>query len=455
MTRSESTGSRWWREMRITAALAAPIIGGQLAQMAMNMVDTWLAGRHGTLTQAAVAAGSAVWTVAILACVGILMAIPPTVSQLDGAKRRDEIGEVFRQALWLALAIGLALGAFMQASPWLLGSFGVDAAVIPPTADFLSKAGLGAPALALFFCCRYLCEGVAWTTPTLLIGLLGPLLLLPLGAWLMAGQGPLPVEGAGGLGAALAIVLWIQALAFLACIGLARRVAGLRLLARGSWPRWTPIRALLALGLPMGFSIFMEGGLFVITALLIGRLGDAALAAHQIAILIASACFMVPLGIAMAMTVRIGNAVGAGDPVAMRWAAYGGYGLGLASQTLGALMLWFGAGWLAALFSRDPAVVSLAAGLMLYAAVFQYPDGLQAMSAGALRGLKDTLVPAAITGFAYWGVGLPVGVWLGFVAGQGVAGLWTGLIAGLVCAAGLLTWRYWRLLGRRERLAAA
>jgi MATE family multidrug resistance protein len=189
----------------------------------------------------------------------------------------------------------------------------------------------------------------------------------------------------------------------------------------------------------------MEGSLFVATALLIGTLGMVQIASHQLAILFASLFFMVPLGVAMATTVRVGHAVGAGDPSAVRWSAAAGYSLAMLAQTLSAIVLVFGGVYLAALFTQDPAVIALAALLMGYAAVFQYPDGLQAMSAGALRGLKDTRVPMFITVFAYWGLGLPLGYWLGLVKGQGAPGLWTGLILGLSVAACLLGWRFWRL----------
>jgi MATE family multidrug resistance protein len=192
----------------------------------------------------------------------------------------------------------------------------------------------------------------------------------------------------------------------------------------------------------------MEGSLFVATALIIGTLGTTQMAAHQIAILAASLFFMVPLGVAMATTVRVGHAVGAGDASGVRWAAAAGYSLAMLAQTASAIVLVLGGAALAALISPDPAVIALAALLMVYAAIFQYPDGFQALSAGALRGLKDTRMPMFITVLAYWGLGLPLGYWLGIVRGQGAPGLWTGLILGLSVAATLLGWRFWRLARR-------
>lgn len=444
MSHSETRAARLWREMRVSFALALPLVLGQASSMAMNIVDTVLAGRHGPVTLAAVGVGSAVWSVVILVSIGVLMAVPPTVAQLNGAGRRAEIGPVFRQALWLALALGLGLFFVVRAGALALEPMGITAEARPEAVAFLRAISWGAPALAVYFCLRNLSEGIAWTRPTMVFGIAGLVLLAPLGYALMFGLG----LGAAGLGYAVAVTLHVQAAALFAYLWHSPRFADLGLFARFDPPRWLPIRALLALGLPMGVSVFMEGSLFVATALLIGKLGTTQIAAHQIAILVASLCFMVPLGVAMATTVRVGHAAGAGDPSAVRWSAAAGYGLAVIAQTLSALVLVFAAGTLAALFTQDPGVIALATLLMAYAAVFQYPDGLQALSAGALRGLKDTRVPMFITVLAYWGLGLPLGYWMGLGLGQGAPGLWTGLILGLSAAAGLLAWRFWRLARR-------
>jgi MATE family multidrug resistance protein len=444
MSHSETRTARLLREMRVSFVLALPLVLGQASSMAMNIVDTVLAGRHGPVTLAAVGVGSAVWSVVILVSIGVLMAVPPTVAQLNGAGRRAEIGAVFRQALWLALALGLGLFFVVRGGALALAPMGITAEARPEAVAFLRAISWGAPALALYFCLRNLSEGIAWTKPTMVFGIAGLVLLAPLGYALMFGLG----LGAAGLGYAVAITLYCQTVALWIYLWRSPRFADLGLFTRFDPPRWAPIRALLALGLPMGVSVFMEGSLFVATALLIGQLGTTQIAAHQIAILVASLAFMVPLGVAMATTVRVGHAVGAGDPSAVRWSAAAGYGLAMIAQTLSALVLVTSAGWLASLFTTDPAVIALATLLMAYAAVFQYPDGLQAMSAGALRGLKDTRVPMFITVLAYWGLGLPLGYWLGVAGGQGAPGLWTGLILGLSVAATLLGWRFWRLARR-------
>jgi MATE family multidrug resistance protein len=445
MTHAPSRLARLRREMRASAVLAAPLVLGQLASMAMSIVDTVLAGWHGPVTLAAVGVGSAMWSVAILVSIGVLMAVPPSVAQLNGAGRRAEIGPLFRQSLWLALALGVGLFAVVRSGPLALAAIGVSPETRPAATAFLHAIAWGAPALALQLALRNLSEGIGWTRPTMLFGLGGLAVLVPLGWWLMFSRD----MGAAGLGYATAIVLWLQALGFYLYLRFDAHYVDLGLFARFDGPHWAPIRSLLALGLPMGVSVFMEGSLFVVTALLIAGLGTVPIAAHQIAVLFASLTFMVPFGVAMATTVRVGHAVGAGDRSAVRWAGAAGYALaGIAQVAAAVLMLTAGAviaGWV----TDDAAIAAMAVTLLGFAAVFQLPDGVQAVSNGALRGLKDTRVPMAITVLAYWGLGLPLGAWLGLSRGLGAPGLWTGLIFGLSVAATLLAWRFWRLARRR------
>jgi len=448
MTHSASNWQRLFQEARVSFKLALPIALGQLASMAMSVVDTLLAGRHGATTLAAVAVGSAIWSLALLICVGIMMAIPPTVAQLDGAGRRGEVGPVWRQALWLASIVGLLLLAFMRWSPQLLLWMHIAPEVQTPAAEFLQAISWGAPGLALFFATRYLSEGLSWSKPTLVFGVAALVLLLPVGYALLFGFGPIPALGAAGLGYATAVVMWLQFLTFAGYLHYSRHFADLGLLSRFEWPDWRVIGQLLVLGVPMGIAILMEGGLFVATALLIGQLGVVAVAAHQIALNVASASFMIPLGVALATTVRVGNAVGAGDVSGIRWAMKAGLLLVLITQTFSALLLIFGGNLISHRYTDDAAIASLAATLMVYAAIFQFPDGIQALSGGALRGLKDTKIPAVITIFAYWAVGLSAGLVLAKVFGLGAQGYWLGLTAGLSVAAVLLFLRFQRSVAK-------
>jgi MATE family multidrug resistance protein len=438
--------SRLAHELKEMLRLALPLVTGQLSAIGMNVIDAMLAGHLDAHTLGAVAVGTSVWSLALVAAIGVMLALPPSVAQLNGAGRAAEIGSLFRQALWLALVLGVLLWFGVRfGGPKLVAAIGVDAALVPDVSRFLHAIAYGAPALALFFTLRGLSEGFGLTRPTMYFSLLGLALLGPIGYVLMYGRFGMPSLGALGSGIATAVVLWIEALAFLAYLATRHHYRSLALFSRFETPKPAAIGELLRIGVPMGVSLFMEASLFVAVALAIGTLGTDVVASHQIALNVASVTFMVPLGIAMATTVRVGHAVGRGDAEGVRGAGLAGLALTLVTQGVSAILMLTVPRQIAALYTADAAVIGLAAQLLVLAGLFQFSDGLQVSASGALRGLKDTRVPMLITTFAYWGVGMTVGWWLAFRAGLGARGMWMGLIAGLSMAAVLLTTRFWRL----------
>src|SRR6478672_12111320 len=273
------------RELRATAVLAAPLVLGHLSTGLIGFVDSAIAGHHRTDTLASVAVGTALF--------------------------------------WLPMMVPM----------------GIAPEIRPGAAAFLHGIRWGVPALTLYFTMRYLSDRLHWTLPSMVLGFGGLLVLVPLGYALTFGLGGLPALGAGGLGIASATMMWAQTLTFVLYLARARRFADLGLFARFDPPHAAPMRDLLATGLPIGVTVAMEGSLFIVTALLIGRLGTVPVAAHQIAINVASLCFMVPLGLAEATTVRVGHALGRGDGAAVRRAAFAGGVLVLCTQTLSALVL--------------------------------------------------------------------------------------------------------------------
>ena len=433
------------RELTETLVLALPLIVSQLSAVGMNAIDAILAGHHGAETLGAVAIGASIWSLALVVAIGVTMAVPPSVAQLNGAGRREAIGPLFRQSLWLAFGLGLLLWLGIRASIPLVRVIGIDPVLIDDVAGFLRAVSWGAPALAVFFTLRGMSAGIGITRPTMYFSLMALLVLGPIAYVLLYGGYGLPAFGATGIGAATAIVLWLETIGFALYMLLHRDFADLHLVARFERPNWHAIGELLRIGVPMGVTVLMEAGLFIATTLTIGTLGADTVASHQVALNVASLFFMIPLGIAMATTVRVGHAVGRDDPVGVRNAGCAGIGLTFATQTVsGAIMLLLPA-TIAAMYSNDATVIALAAQLMVLAALFQFPDGIQVAANGALRGLKDTRIPMFITTFAYWGVGMPVGWWLAFPHGMGARGMWVGLIAGLGVAAVLLSWRFWKL----------
>jgi multidrug resistance protein, MATE family len=442
MSSSIVSPARFGTEVRATATLALPLVLGHVSTGLIGFVDNVIAGHHGTQTLASVTVGTALLWLPMMVPIGTLISLTASVSQLAGAGRRDEIGPLFRQALWLSLGLGALMFAFLSLAPYALAEFGIAPEIIPGAKAFLHGIRWGVPALTLYFCMRYLSEGMHWTLPTMVLGFGGLLVLGPIGYVLTFGKLGFPEMGAGGLGVASAIMMWLQATAFAIYLWNSKRFAALRLFSHFERPRLAPIRQLLKTGLPIGITVLMEGGLFIATALLIARLGAIPAAAHQIAINVAALCFMIPMGVAEATTIRVGHAVGQQDAHGVRRAARAGYLIVLATQALSALALLFGHDAVVALYTRDAAVAALAGILLLYAAAFQFPDGIQVLSAGALRGLKDTRVPMWLAAFSYWGLGMPLGAGLGLGLGWGPQGMWLGLILGLTAAAVLMTWRF-------------
>ena len=263
---------------------------------------------------------------------------------------------------------------------------------------------------------------------------------------LIHGAWSLPALGMRGSAMATVVVETGMALALLAWLhgrpGLRRFVAWRR-------PAGALLRRMLVLGLPVTGTFAVETGLFLAIGLLVGRLGAAPLAAHQIALSIVSVSFMVPLALSQAANVRVGNRVGAGDLAGARRAGLVAIGLAGAAEAVAAILLLSAPGGLAALY-MDPAVpanrdaYATATGLLAIAAAFQVGDGVQSAAAGALRGLGDTRVPFLLAAAGYWGVGFPAAWWLTARAGAGAAGAWWGLAGGLVLVAVLLTGRFLR-----------
>lgn len=440
-----SAHRRWLgHELADTLRLAAPLVLGQLSAIGMNLIDTLLAGHLNAHTLGAVALGSNVWTLAIICIIGVMMCLQPSVAQLHGAGRDAHIAPLFRQALWLALPLGIGLGfATALFGPLLFGLIGVDASLVEDASRFLRAIAWGAPALAVFFCLRGLSEGMGLTRPTMYFSMLGLALLGPLGYVLMYGAFGFPQLGAFGCGLATAIVLWVQCLAFALYVVRRKRYRDLHLFARFDRPSPRALVELLGIGVPIAVTLLMEAGLFVAVALTIGKLGADVIASHQIAMNVASVVFMVPLGIALATTVRVGFARGRNSGQDVRRAAAAGLLLTLVMQVVSACIMFAFARHIASLYTTDVAVIVLAAQLLTLGAIFQLSDGMQVAANGALRGLKDTRWPMLLSGLAYWGVGMPVGLWLAFPHGLGARGMWIGLIAGLSVAAILLSARFW------------
>ncbi|MEE8368235.1 MAG: MATE family efflux transporter [Thermoanaerobaculia bacterium] len=439
-------------EAGATMRLAGPLIGGQLALIGMNFVDTVMAGSLNAEALAAVAIGSSVWSPIMLLVTGVLMAAPPAVAQYQGAGKLEEIAPYIRQVLWLSLCLGVAaILAAVNLKP-ILEFADVQPEIVPIATGYLKALCWGVPAWSVYMVARLLSEGVGKTLPTLYFGLVGLLVNIPVNYVLMHGHLGFPALGAVGCGYATAVVWWVQCLGMLIYVAKHpdyRRLA----LFRSLEPfRREHVSEILRVGIPIGLSLFIETGLFAAVSLLIGSLGTVIVAGHQVALNFAALTFMVPLGISMAITIRVGNAVGRGDLKEAKFAGFVGIGLTVAVQFVSASIMFTMPQAISQIYTRDPAIIAIAVQLLFLAAIFQLSDGLQVGCAGALRGYKDTQIPMRLTIVAYWLVGLPLGYFLGLRLGYGAEGVWIGLIFGLSLAALLLLRRMFQVSRRKERL---
>ncbi|MCB1864511.1 MAG: MATE family efflux transporter [Chromatiales bacterium] len=432
------TSGPWLRETVALGRVAGPLVVTQLVQVGMGFTDTLFAGRLGATALGAVGLGFALWIPALLAMLGILTALSPIVAQLDGAGRTAAIAARVRQALWLALVVGALASIAVVVSPALLGPLGIDASLHSPTRDYLDALAWGLPGAALFAALRFTSEGLGRTAPIMLVSLVALAANALLDYVLMFGAFGVPALGVAGAGHATAIVMWME----LALLGwYVRRAPALRALgifARFDPPRRRALAEHLALGAPIAGAMLLEVGFFTGIALLMGRWGAAGAGAHQVAVNWAALMFMVPLGIGLAATVRVGQSIGRRDTAGARRAASVALliGLGFALVSASAMLLIPEA--ITAAYGAEAGVAALAVDLLRIAALFQLADALQVVAMGALRGLKDTRVPMWISAIAYWAIGLPLGWWLGVVVYDEPRMLWWGFVAGLVTAAVLL-----------------
>lgn len=450
------------KEITASLRLAGPVVMAQLGQISMGFVDTVMVGRLGTEALAAVALGNTIFFFLYIVCIGVMAAVGPMVAQAFGAGEHEPIERTVRQGLWLGVV--LAVPAFLLL--WNVGPLlrlaGQEPATVALAQAYLRAIVWGFLPGVWFMALRGLIEALSRPWPATVITLVGLVLNIGANYVLMFGKLGLPALGVVGTGWASTVVFWFLFLALAALVVASEPFNTYGIFSRLGRPDGQYFRELFQIGWPIGISYGVESGLFTVTALLMGLLGTTALAAHQVALQCAAITFMVPLGIGIATSVRVGQAVGRRDAAGVLRAGYVGIALALVFMIGTAVVFWTLPEPIIGIYLDldDPAkaeTVQLAVALLGVAAVFQVFDGVQVASAGALRGLKDTRVPMLLAFFSYWILGLSAGYMLGFVGEQGAVGLWWGLVLGLSSAAVLLTLRFRRhaRIGRAAPSAVA
>jgi MATE family multidrug resistance protein len=437
------------QELQHLLRLGLPILIAQFCQTGLGVVDTIMAGHYSSNDLAAVAMGYSIWLPIMLAMMGLVMGTTPMVAQAMGAKKVGEAASWLLQSLWLALILGGLTFWGLNHVDQLFAIFDVPEQIGAVSSQYLAAMACAMPAMAFYQSWRSFNEGIECTRIIMYVGLASVLLNIPLNYVFIYGEFGFPELGGVGCGVASALVFWFSALFLWVYSRVHKHPASQQAYQHGQLPDWSKIRALFLLGLPIAVSLFAEVALFTGITLLLAFAGEVVIAGHQISLNVSGLVFMVPLSISLAMTIRVGHLVGAGQFAQARFSRKVGQGLSLVCALFNAAVLVVFGSLIASWYTPDSAVATLAASLFILAAVYQIPDALQITANGALRGYKDTAVPMCLLVVSYWICALPSGWWLSKQLWQAepllVHGYWWGLVIGLTLAAVLLNARLkWR-----------
>ena len=449
------------RSARQIVAHAWPMLIAQLASMGMMVIDTVLLGHYGTEDLAAVAVGSGIYVAVVLALSGVVQAVAPVVAQLKGAGKNDELVGVLWQGFWLALFLSVSgIACLLHPDP-LLALTALDAGVEAKARTYLGALAWGVPAWLLYrtFYAFYLAVG--HPRPLMIISLLCMLAhgvfasALVRGAWHGVWEGVWEGQALGALGCGIsnAAVGWLALIAAATHARTSRTLRGYWAFPARRRPRLDVQWELLRLGMPMGFSSFVEISAFTFIALFVAQLGTAVVAGHRIVANLAGICYMLPLSLALATLPGVGQAVGARDWSGARTTAAAGLTVASVVSLLFGFVLWLGRMPLIELYTDDAAVREVCLSLIPYLASYQIFDAVQTVAAHVLRGYKVSFLPMLVHVVAFWGVGLFGGWWLGLRAPQamGAAGFWLASLLSLVFVSVLLGGLLWWVARVRER----
>lgn len=424
--------------------LAWPILVGQLANVGMAVADVAMAGHASAQDLAGVALGSSVWMIVVVTLMGVMMSVNPTVAHYVGAGQFDRVPHVVRQALWKGLGVGAVALVLANLAALVFDHMELEPAVRDIAVRFVHITSLALPAFACYRVLYGYSASLNQTKPMMAIALAALLLNCLLNWLLIFGHGGFPKLGGVGCAWSSMLCIWFNLGGLLWWM---RRSAAYR----STWPfdrfeapHREKMTRLLKLGLPIGVTYFAESSAFSLIALLVARFGSTQVAAHQIALNFSSLVFMLPLSLGIALLTRVGQALGAGDPVAARFRSGVGVGaaLGLALLSAG-LMAAFNQ-QIAAAYTSDAPVAATAASLLFLAALFQMSDAAQVSISCAIRGYKVTRAPMVIHLTAFWVFALPLGCvlglapeWLPWRPAQPLQarGFWIALVVGLTVAA--------------------
>ncbi len=421
-------------EIKKTVHLSIPIVVGQLGQMLMSVADNIMVGKLGATSLAAASIANSMFMLIMVVGFGLTMAVTPLTAIALGAGKDKECGVVLRQGILVNLFSGMILCVltffFSECIPYL----NQPPEIVAPASLYMKVLGVSILPLMLFQSFRQFAEGVSFLKPAMVIMLLANMVNIIANWVFIYGNFGVPALGLTGAGIATFSSRLFMAITLMIVVTKASKMKRFDPFLNFREINFPMMRRLLSIGIPTGLQYFFEVSAFSASAIMVGWMGTTALAAHQIALNLASISFMVAMGISSAATIRVSNAVGRREIRATRMAGFSAAFLCALFMALAGLVFIVFRYFLPTLYISDKAVIDITASLLVIVAVFQVSDGTQAVGIGILRGLTDMKVPTFITLVAYWFMGLPSGYVLAFRFNMGIFGIWYGLLVSLTAS---------------------
>jgi MATE family, multidrug efflux pump len=438
--------------------LAVPVFISQVALAAMGVADTVMAGRAGSAELAGVAVAQSFSVTALLVQVGLFAALTPIVARFKGAGRLDQVPHTLYQTLWIGVACAAVNMSFLTlAAPAVLARLPIEAAIRAIAVHYLRLLAWGIPGHILYQTMRNLVESLHSTVPSMLVGFIGLLVKLPLNYALIYGYAGMPRLGGAGCGIASAIVFWAMGIVFAAYAARVMRSRGIVWRRADCVPSLKGMGAIASIGLPMALSIVSEALLFTVVALMIAPYGAAVVAGHQVAYVCSIPAYLLPMSLGAAVTIRISEQLGKRQIRSAEFSIRVAMALAILLALATACITWLARTRISAWFIPDSDAQALAAGLLMFCALYQLPDAIQVVLWACLRGYRETgiLLQGALA--AHWLVGFPLGYFLStlpLINDRPLMpqGYWIGLVAALTAAALLFALRL-RQIQRRTRAA--
>ncbi|MGB0659679.1 MAG: MATE family efflux transporter [Mangrovicoccus sp.] len=432
---------------RALLGLGLPLVGSNIAQGSIHITDTMMMGWYDAQALAAVVVASSLFMSVFIVGSGFAWAVTPLVAEAASQGDITRLRRITRMGLWATLGFCLLILPLLLLGERLFLALGQEPAIAALAGQYLSITGWAIiPALSTMLLRSYL-AGMERTQIVFWMTIAASVVNAVLNWALIFGHWGMPELGARGA-AISSLIMHCASLAILAAY--AQRSFPEHQLFHRIWrPDWHELREVFRLGWPIGVASLAETALFSGSAIMIGWIGAVELAGHGIALQVATMTFVIHLGLSQAATVRVGQAMGRRDPVALRDGALVAIGLSLGVAAMGMAVMIGMPKLLVGLFigAEDPAraqIIAVGSGLLILGAIFQATDAMQVMAISLLRGLQDTRIPMILATISYWVIGAPVAYILGFWVGFGAYGVWSGLVLGLAVAAATLLWRLWR-----------